>query len=111
MNHGMLVHLVHMLITGPLLIYVGLAQPQNKYVYWLLMLLSVAVFAKFTYSAFTTELSQRHVWFAIHALLFASLLGYVGYQGVNTPHVGYSLLLAVGIAAVGYHTVRLIQDV
>ena len=110
MNHGTIVHLVHMLLSGPLLIYVALAQPQNKYVYWLLLALGVAICAKFAYTAFTTQLSQRHVWYAIHAVLFASLLGYVGYMGSETPRVGYSLLLAVGIAAVGYHTVRIVQE-
>ena len=114
MNYGTIVHLVHMLLSGPLLIYVALAQPHNKYVYWLLMALGVAICAKFAYTAFTTELSQRHVWYAIHAVLFAALLGYVGYKGSaesgGVPRVGYSLLLAVGIAAVGYHTVRLIQE-
>jgi len=112
MNHGTIVHLVHMLMSGPLLIYVALAQPKTQYVYWLLMVLGVAICAKFAYTAFTTELSQRHVWYAIHAVLFASLLVYVGYMGVysEVPRIGYSLLLAVGIAAVGYHTVRIVQE-
>jgi len=110
MNDATMLHLIHMLFSGPLLIYVALVQPTSPYVYWLLLLLGIAICFKFTYSAFTTEFSQRHVWFAIHAILFSSLLIYVGSMGPDTPKVGYSLLLAVGIAAIGYHTIRLIQE-
>jgi len=110
MNEKTIVHLIHMLFSGPLLLYVALAQPKNRYVYWLLMALAATICVKFAYTAFTTKLSERHVWFAIHGILFASLLFYVGWMGADTPHVGYSLLLAVGIAAIGYHTVRLVQE-
>jgi hypothetical protein len=42
-------------------------------------------------------------------LMFASLLMYVGIWRImkkDVPHVAYSLLLAVGIAALGYHLIR-----
>jgi hypothetical protein len=105
-----ILHLVHILITGPLLIYISISQPKTRYLYWLLMALGTAIFINFCYMAFKLKLSERHVWFAIHALLFSSLLFFVGWKGTDTPHVGYSLLLAVGIAAIGYHLVRIFQE-
>jgi threonine/homoserine efflux transporter RhtA len=110
MDHSQLVHLVHICFTGPLLIYVALSKPTTPYVYWLLMAMGAGVALLFASKAWATDLGQRHVWFAIHGLLFASLLFYVGWMGKETPGVAYSLLLAVGIAAIGYHGVRLIGE-
>jgi hypothetical protein len=53
--------------------------------------------------------SQRHVYSAIHAFLFAPLLMYLGYKGSTAPDVVFSLALAVGLSAFGYHAIRLLQ--
>jgi hypothetical protein len=100
--------LKHVLFVGPLLIYIGLARPESRYFYWLLAALGVFLACAFAYAAFTTEWSQRHVWFGIHAVLFSTLLLYAGYHGPAAPDVTFNLLLAVGIAALGYHGVKLV---
>jgi len=101
-----IVHLVHIFVTGPFLIYVGSRKPASPVVYWALLSLGIAVALIFSYKAYMTAWGQRHVWFAIHAILFSSLLIYVGVKAQETPDVAYSLLLAIGVAAVGYHALR-----
>lgn len=103
------VNLLHIFVTGPLLMYVGLIKPAYDWIYWLLLLVGFYILVSFAWRAFRTPWSDRHVWFAVHGLLFASLLLYVGWKGQETPNTFFSLLLAVGIAAFGYHLVRLLQ--
>ena len=103
-------NLVHILFVGPLLIYTGYFIPTYPAIYILLILLGCAIFGRFVYSLATTPRSQRHVWFGLHALVFAPLLIYVGIMRTSAAKVTFSLLLAIGIAAFGYHTVRLLSS-
>ena len=107
----MRVALIHILFVAPLLIYIGLRKPQQNWVYFILFILGIGVLLNFlTKIVRQDNWNQRTVWYAIHMLLFASLLLYVGWYGVKAADVSYSLLLAVGIAAFGYHSIRLIQQ-
>lgn len=103
------VYFIHIFFIGPFLIYIGLYEPSSPYFYWVLLLLGTYIICKFVFVGVTTKWSERHVWFALHALFFGTLLLYVGYHGPTTPHVAFSLLLAIGIAAFGYHSTRFIQ--
>lgn len=103
------VNWLHIFFTGPLLIYVGLVKPTHPWIYLLLGLLGGLILLKFAWYALTTPWSERHIWFALHGMLFSFLLMYVGWKGTQTEGTMYSLLLAVGIAAFGYHLVRVIQ--
>lgn len=106
----MRVALIHLLFVAPLLIYIGLSKPKQNWVYIILFILGIGVVLNFLSKIVRQDKwNQRTVWFAIHMLLFASLLMYVGWYGVKAADVSYSLLLAVGVAAFGYHSIRLIQ--
>jgi hypothetical protein len=98
--------MLHILFIGPLLIYVGLVKPQNSIFYSVLLGLGLLVILKFAYLLLSESLSQRSVWYILHIVLFAVISLYVGIQQTNTPRIGYSLLLATGIAAFGYHLLR-----
>lgn len=102
------VHLAHILFSGPLLIYVGYAKPKTVWVYRALIAIGAVLCVLFAYKMYIRRpWSERHVWFALHAAVFAGLLIYVGLKGEDAPQVAFSLLLAVGIAAFGYHLVRM----
>ena len=103
------VPIIHIFFIGPFIIYVGLYEPTSPYFYWVLLFLGMYIIFKFIFVGVTIKWGERHVWFALHAIFFGTLLLYVGYNGNTTPHVAYSLLLAIGIAAVGYHSTRFIQ--
>lgn len=103
------VKLLHILFTGPLLIYVGLMKPPYDWVYWMLFILGLYVLVEFGKWVLTTKWTEHHIWGAVHMLLLAPLLLYVGWMKTATPNTVYSLMLAVGIAAFGYHFLRLVQ--
>lgn len=107
LNH---VRLIHIFFSGPLLIYIGLVKPKNEWIYTLLGIVGILLMVSFlTKLIMLKPFSQRHVYYAIHALLFAPLLMYLGYTGSTAPDVVFSLALAVGISAFGYHAIRLFQ--
>lgn len=101
------VHILHVFLIGPLLIYIGLIKPQNQLLYCVLYGLGLVVFFKFMYRLLKQKLSQRSVWYIIHVALFSMIAMYVGIKGKNTEKIGYSLLLATGISAFGYHLIRM----
>ncbi len=105
------VRLIHIFFSGPLLIWVGLAEPKFPWVYKLL--LGLGVLLLFAFGVKLALAKSLNVWYVIHATLFASLLIYVGYVGRNggqaLPHIAFSLLLAVGVSALGFHLIRVIQ--
>lgn len=104
------VNLIHLLFSGPVLIYIGLMKPQFEWIYWLLLLTGLYVLVHFLiWIAKEKELTARHVWYFVHILLVVPLLLYVGWKKTATPSTVYSLVLALGIAAFGYHLTRLVQ--
>lgn len=106
-NH---VRLIHILFSGPVLIYVGLVKPEQTWLYNLLGITGLFLLLSFLLKLLTQKpFSQRHVYFAIHALLFAPLLIYLGIKKINAPDVVFSLTLAIGLSAFGYHAIRLLQ--
>lgn len=105
----MYITILHLFFVAPLLIFIGLTKPQYSWIYYVLLALSVGVLINFSHKIASQKWSQRTVWYIIHALLFASLLFFVGWYGTNTPNVAYSLLLAVGLAAFSYHALRYLQ--
>lgn len=108
-----LVRLVHILVTGPLLIWIGLKEPKLPWVYKLLFAIGALLLIIFGVKSIIGQ--SLNIWYLIHAILFSSLLLYAGVQGMqgsnSVPRVTFGLLLAVGIAAFGYHSVRLVQSV
>ena len=103
-------NLIHILFSGPLLMYVGHQKPQSVWVYRFLLFLGIFLVLFFAWHVYKhLPLSQKHVWLILHAVVFGVLLIYVGIKGTKAPRVVFSLLLAIGIAAFGYHLVRLID--
>jgi hypothetical protein len=104
------INLIHIFFTGPLLIYIGLFKPEFQWIYWLLFLTGLYVMIRFSiWLAQVKELANHHAWYLMHILLVVPLLLYVGWMKKETPSTIFSLLLALGIAAFGYHLVRLIE--
>jgi len=51
-----------------------------------------------------------YAWLYVHLVLFVPLFIYIAYHRIinqKIPNYTYSFLLAIGIAAFGYHLVRL----
>lgn len=101
----LIVNIVHALVIGPALIYIGLVKPTQTWIYYTLLAVGVLIAAKFIYSL----IKQKNDWYMVHLALFAPLLIYVGIKQKDTPNIGFALMLALGCAASGYHIIRLMQ--
>lgn len=105
------VRLIHIFVSGPLLIWIGLTEPKSVWVYKMLFALGALMLLAFGVKILLEK--TMNAWYVIHAALFSLLLLYAGYTGLHgghaVPRVTFGLLLSVGIAAFGYHLVRLIQ--
>lgn len=56
-----------------------------------------------------TKWSPRKWWLVIHLAVFFPLLIWIGWKGRDAPKIVFSVLLAIGFAAIGYHLARLLQ--
>lgn len=108
-NIHFIVSIIHILIIGPLFIYIGIVKPINILFYVILTLFAIIISISFIYKYIYKKLYE---WLYIHLLLFASLLFYISYLKFTKqiiPNFLYSLLIAIGFGALGYHIVKLIK--
>jgi uncharacterized membrane protein YoaK (UPF0700 family) len=109
-NIFIMISLIHIFITGPLFIYIGLTKSYNIIFSIILFILAVIIVSAFIYRYFNKQL---YAWLYVHLLLFATLLFYISYLRFTQqkiPDYLYSFLIAIGIAAIGYHIIKLIKQ-
>ncbi len=109
MNYMILNSLTHVLFNGPIMMYIGYTHPKHIFFYWLLLVLGILVLLLLLYKILTIE---ARAWLVVHLLLFAPLFIWIGYLGVTRstiPKYYYSFLTAIGIAAFGYHLVKIVK--
>lgn len=107
MTLPLLVNIFHALLIGPFLIYVGMIKPPQPWVYYALLTVGILIAIKFIVSL----IMNKNDWYVVHLILFAPLLIYAGIKQKESPNIVFSLLLAVGCAALGYHVIRIMQKV
>jgi hypothetical protein len=101
-----IISLIHIFIIGPLLIYIGLVRPNNILFYMLLFLLAIIIIISFIYRYLNKQL---YAWLYVHLLLFATLLLYICYLRFTDQKIVkylYSFLIAIGVASIGYHIIK-----
>ena len=112
MDQHFVLSLFHLLIIVPLFLYVGVYRAStHPWVYKALLALG-AILLLFHGSKFVSRLSSRSDYAyinAIHALLFAPLLMYIGWHQQDTPRAAYEVLLMITFAALGYHAFSLVR--
>jgi uncharacterized membrane protein YoaK (UPF0700 family) len=109
-NIFIMISLIHIFITGPLFIYIGLTKSYNIIFSIILFILAIIIVSAFIYRYFNKQL---YAWLYVHLLLFATLLFYISYLRFTQqkiPDYLYSFLIAIGIAAIGYHIIKLIKQ-
>lgn len=100
-----LVSIFHILFTGPILIYLGKMKPQIPVIYHIILILGIALGIYFLYKIFIEK--YKSPWFVLHFLLFVPLLIWIGLMGTTAPPFLFSILVAIGCAAIGYHGIKL----
>ncbi len=111
-NHFWLA-IMHLLFVVPLFLYVGFTRASTPH--WLYLALLAIGIVVLVYHGFKliVRLKNRsgYTWVnAIHVLLIAPLLIYIGYHKKETPRSAYELLLMSGFAAGGYHLFSLVKQ-
>jgi len=104
--------LVHLAVIVPFFLFVGFqrsATPDWVYLATLAVGLIILVYHGFKLFLRIKNRSA-YAWInAIHVLLVAPLLIYIGYHKKETPRAAYELLLMLGFAAAGYHLFSLVR--
>ncbi len=105
--------IIHLLFVVPLFLYVGFVRADTPH--WLYLALLAIGIVVLVYHGFKLILRLKsrssYSWVnAIHVLLVAPLLIYIGYHKKETPRFGYELLLMGGFAALGYHLFSVVKQ-
>ena len=106
-----IIHLFHILLVGPLFIYVGIKRETiPKLMFPFLLVLGAFITVYHMYLAYNKFKQGQSAWVNyIHFLIIGPLLVYIGYQGLETTRKYFEMLLLLGMAAIGYHGYYLIE--
>ena len=107
-----IIHLFHILLVGPLFIYVGIKRETiPKLMFPFLLVLGAFITLYHIYLAYNKLKQGQSAWVNyIHFLIIGPLLVYIGYQGLETSRKFFEILLLLGMAAIGYHGYYLIEQ-
>jgi hypothetical protein len=89
-----------------MLLYIGKVKPEIPLVYHGLLALGIILGFFFLYKILIEK--YRSPWFVLHLLVFIPLLISIGMLGTNAPQFLFSIFVALGCAAIGYHGIKLI---
>ncbi len=111
-NHFWLA-IIHLIFVAPLFLYVGMTRADTPQ--WLYLALFTIGWVILLYHGFKLVLRLKthsnYAWInAIHVILIAPLLLFIGYNKKETPRYAYELLLMLGFAAGGYHLFSVVKQ-
>jgi FtsH-binding integral membrane protein len=102
------INLFHVLVSGPLLIYIGLSKNIPSILYNLLIAISIFLWM---YVLYLINQNDKRTWLIIHLLIFLPLLFWIGVEKEKAPYMVKAILLAIGCGAFGYHLIYIIQRI
>ena len=99
------VSIFHVLVTGPSLLYIGLNKPDKSLIYTIALLSGILLGLFFVYKL------QKYdsPWIKLHLATFVPLLILLGIRGRQSPPFLFSILVALGCAAIGYHGIKIVN--
>jgi hypothetical protein len=109
MDNHTIIHLLHILLNGPFLIYLGLSRSDIIYLYYLLLMMGCLLFGLSIYKILN---NSAYTWLYIHLIIFAPLFIGVSYMKLSDkiiPDYLYTSLYAIGFASIAHHALRLIK--
>jgi hypothetical protein len=112
MDTRILVYLFHIIIVGPLLIYVGIKRDKIPPIMFpILFYLGMFIILYHSYKVYNNMKFGKSYWVNLfHILIVGPILVYIGFNREKTQRMYYELLLMLGFAAIGYHSYYLIQS-
>jgi hypothetical protein len=112
MDSRILVYIFHIIIVGPLLIYVGIMRDKIPTIMFpILFYLGIFIILYHSYKVYYNMKMGKGYWVNLfHVLIVGPILVYIGYNREKTQRLYFELLLMLGFAAIGYHSYYLIQS-
>jgi len=107
-----ILYALHAFGIAPFLIYIGLyKQAVPEPIFTALFVLGLGVLAYHSYKAYTKLSENKSAWVNwIHIFLVAPLLLIVGYLKKDASGRYFEMLLMLGFAAFGYHSLYLMRE-
>lgn len=106
-NRYLLTQLGHILILGPLLLYIGMLKPPQKWLYTILIILGLIAILVFLLKLILAWSSL--FWVLWHILIIGIILIWVGIKKDQSPSFLFILLVIIGSAAIGYNLSKLMK--
>lgn len=105
-----MIRVAHLFLFAPFVFYMGLTVPKaGSWCYRIALFLGAYVILAWCYRIWISDYTIG--WVAWHMVVVGGLLLACGLYQDRAPRIVFSLLLAMGFAAFGYHLTRLIQSV
>lgn len=101
------VSIFHVLVTGPSLLYIGLNKPENPLIYTIALLSGILLGLFFVFKLYIQKYDSP--WLKLHLAIFVPLLILLGIRGRQSPPFLFSVLTAIGCAAIGYHGIKIVN--
>ena len=105
---SLIIQITHILFLGVFLLYVGIYKPKANWVYNLLIVLGILAIIVFSVKIYNNE---NLFWLIWHVFFVGIVLLWTGIMRKQSFDFLYKLLIIIGSAAIGYHAVRLIQNI
>lgn len=99
------IQIIHIFVLGIFLLTIGIVKPKQDAVYHFLLVMGVLVVVWWIAQLQTGD----PFWIVWHFIVGGLLLS-VGLKGRQCFAFQYKLLIIIGSAAIGYHSVRLVQS-
>ena len=108
------VHLIHLVIIGSFLLYVGIVKTNMpSFMYTVLLIISISIVVAHGYFAITGYNNPKNaLWVNLfHIFIIAPVMFMIGLNGAKTPRYYFQFILMLGFAAIGYHGYYLVKEV
>ena len=100
------IHLVHVILIGSLLLYVGIkGKTMPLFMYPTLLVIGISILAAHGYSAISTYGQKPSgLWVNLfHIFIVAPVILSIGIKGNQSPYYLFQFMIMLGFAAIGYH--------
>ena len=103
----LIIQIIHIFILGIFLLYVGIMIPCADWNYYILFIFGLVALLFFIINI----REEKLFWVLWHVLIIGIILIWVGIQKSDSPQFLFRLLIILGSAAIGYHSIRMIQNI
>jgi hypothetical protein len=106
-KEDLIIQIVHIFLIGIFLIYVGIMIPDYDWIYYILLSFGIIAILFF----FININNQDLFWIIWRIFIIGIILIWIGIQKYNSPKFLFKLLIILGAGAIGYHLIKLIQNI